>query len=118
MSISRKLTALSLALAFCGLGAIVPSPPASAQAIFASPRAASAAHVAYQGNAQTAEAAAPADTGTAPADPYAAIFGQVQTAVTGLLSGPGALAFGVLILGLGFGVAWRLVTKGTKSIAK
>ena len=115
---SRKLSAFTVALALVGLGSVIPSAPASAQAIFASPRAATAAHVAYHGNAETANAAAPADDTTTPADPYAAIFAQVQTAVTGLLSGPGALAFGILILGLGFGVAWRLVTKGTKSIAK
>ena len=82
MLASRKLSVLSLALALCGLGAVVPSAPASAQSIFASPRAAAAAGLSYQGGGDYAPRAAmsPMDatgggsTGTAPADPYAAIF--------------------------------------------
>ena len=125
---SRKLSVLSLALALVGLGAVVPSAPASAQSIFASPYAAHAAGLSYQnGGTQQARSVQSADDtttdpgtggGTTSTDPYAAIFSQIQTATSGLLSGPGALAFGVLILGLGFGVAWRLTTKGVKSIAK
>lgn len=122
MSISRKFSVISaVALtALSSLGPVVSS--ASAQSIFASPRAASAAGVAYNGNSKNSNYAAANDSTpsdpNAPADPYAAIFGQIQTAASALLSGPGALAFGVLILGLGFGVAWRLTTKGVKSIAK
>lgn len=134
-SIKRNLS-LVAALALAGLAAVSSPAPASAQSIFASPQAAHAAGMGagYIGNMrQNATAspgaggaysnpaasgyATPADT-TGGADPYAAIFSQIQTAASGLLSGPGALAFGVLILGLGFGVAWRLVTKGVKSIAK
>lgn len=126
MSISRKkgiFPALTLAamLALGSVSALAPAPVA-AQNIFASPSAARSAGVnttqsgyAYAAS-QPMAAGDPAPTGDA--SPYTAIFSQIQTATTGLLSGPGALAFGILILGLGFGVAWRLVTKGVKSVAK
>ena len=122
MKSMRSTLSLAAAVALMAISSLAGVKPAAAQSIFASPRAAAAAHVQFHGNtensnAQTAADSAPSDT-TTPADPYAAIFGQVQTAVTGLLAGPGALAFGVLILALGFGVAWRLTNKGVKSIAK
>ena len=122
MSVKRTISVLG-AVALMAVASFGGVKPASAQSIFASPRAASAAGVSYQGGGSysardlTGGTLAPND-GTAPADPYAAIFAQIQTATSALLSGPGALAFGVLILGLGFGVAWRLTTKGVKSIAK
>ncbi len=138
-SIKRNLSILS-ALALAGLAAVSAPAPVSAQSIFASPNAARAAGVpggggygiasqggymgGYARGGMSAMDTTSGGTGTAPApapasgDPYAAIFGQIQTATSGLLSGPGAMAFGVLILGLGFGVAWRLVTKGVKSIGK
>lgn len=129
MSISRKkgiLPALTLA-ALMALGSVGVSAPASAQSIFASPQAAHAAGVNsysggggyYQPHAMQAN-----DTGTGTPDPgagsdvYSSIFAQIQTAVTAIIAGPGAKAFGILILGLAFGIAWRLVTKGTKSVAK
>lgn len=131
-SITRNVSILS-AVALMAVAGV--SSPASAQSIFASPQAAHAAGMganyvnqvrgnAIAGGGASSTYSAPAYTPSSPmdpgtgTDPYAAIFSQIQTAASGLLSGPGALAFGVLILGLGFGVAWRLVTKGVKSIAK
>lgn len=124
---SNKRISLLLAGCMLALAPLSLSAPASAQAIFASPRAASAAGMpgTYQTSptAPGAGASAVSPTGfasanDATADPYVGIFAQIQTAATALLAGPGALAFGVLILGLGFGVAWRLVKKGVGSIAK
>ena len=117
---SKRLSAIS-AVALMSALSFASVVPASAQAIFSSPRAAASAglnpNAANNPNAMNPNATGdPAPSGDA--SPYTAIFSQIQTATTGLLSGPGALAFGVLILGLGFGVAWRLVTKGVKSVAK
>lgn len=124
---SNKRISLLLAGFMLALAPLSLSAPASAQAIFASPRAATVAGM--PGTYQTAPTspgagafvASPngyASANDVAADPYVAIFAQIQTAATALLAGPGALAFGVLILGLGFGVAWRLVKKGVGSIAK
>ena len=128
MNLTRKVSLIVPALALLGLGGVTAPAPVAAQSIFASPMAAHSAGMGsnFAGGSARYSGLQANDTGTGTGtgtsgdgtDPYTAIFAQIQTATSGLLSGPGALAFGILILGLGFGVAWRLVTKGVKSIAK
>ena len=61
----------------------------------------------------------PMDAGTTTGgDPdYTDTFAGVTSEVQGAITGPGKLAIGVMILGVIFGVVWRLVSKAPKKIA-
>lgn len=122
MKSNKRTLSILPALALMAVGTLGSVVPASAQSIFASPQAARSAGVSSYTQSPTRytpnDVGSGTNDGTPADDPYTAIFGQIQTAVTGIVAGPGAKAFGILILGLAFGIAWRLVTKGTKTVAK
>lgn len=61
---------------------------------------------------------APTSNVTAGGDPdYTDTFAGVTSEVQGAITGPGKLAIGVMILGVIFGVVWRLISKAPKKIA-
>lgn len=113
----KRISMMVVACAVAALGLFGSVNPAAAQSIYAS----NAARSAMLGG--RANDAAPMDTGGGATAPdttatYTAIFGQVQTSTVALIAGVGALAYGVYLLGLGYGVGWRLTGKSIKQIAK